>query len=508
MSNLVLNNNGATITITNVSNTTAFEVANGFISPTLVNRNLNETNELPTFKIQIPSFMSYKYNYIQPGDSITFECTNNDEILYYYNISKNPFSGISVTVVPNGGGSSVLIDKTITANGVYSATDDDADGYSTVTIDVPSTIITSGDRSGVIIMDYDGSVIASYSKEQFAALASYPTQPTHTGLIGQGYNWSLSDAKDYVAEYDYLEIGATYITDDGKTRYYITTTSVNEEISFNVIVDGIAIVDWGDGSEIETLRGDYYDTTSEHTYNNIGRYVITIEVIEDRIVLSKAPPHLYKVEVGSNVTSINRDTFSYCEDLTYVSIPNSVTSIGHSAFYCCFSLRYITVPNSITSIDIHTFAYCHAMASITLPNTITSMGSDIFLNCFSLRYITIPNSVTSMGSSVFIACNSMHSVTIPNSVASIGNSVFYENFSLDSVKLSNQTTYLGTQMFYFCTALLSIKFTSITPPTAESETFEYINTFCTIYVPRGTLEAYTTAPNYPDPAVHTYIEYD
>lgn len=36
-----------------------------------------------------------------------------------------------------GGGSATLITKTITANGTYSAEDDDADGYSSVTVNVP-----------------------------------------------------------------------------------------------------------------------------------------------------------------------------------------------------------------------------------------------------------------------------------------------------------------------------------------------------------------------------------
>jgi hypothetical protein len=139
MSEFVLNSSGATITLTNVSASTTFAVENGFISPTLINPNLNETGETPAFSIQIPSFVSYKYNTIQPGDSITFESTNKDEILYYYNISKNPFAGIAVTVTPNGGGgSAVLIEKTITENGIYNAVDDEADGYSSVTVDVVS----------------------------------------------------------------------------------------------------------------------------------------------------------------------------------------------------------------------------------------------------------------------------------------------------------------------------------------------------------------------------------
>lgn len=42
-----------------------------------------------------------------------------------------------------GGGSATLITKNITANGTYSAEDDDADGYSEVTVNVPSSVASS-----------------------------------------------------------------------------------------------------------------------------------------------------------------------------------------------------------------------------------------------------------------------------------------------------------------------------------------------------------------------------
>lgn len=59
--------------------------------------------------------------------------------------------GMTVTDVPNSNGTgsvisgeaSVLGTKTITANGTYLASDDDADGYSSVTVNVPSSAASS-----------------------------------------------------------------------------------------------------------------------------------------------------------------------------------------------------------------------------------------------------------------------------------------------------------------------------------------------------------------------------
>ena len=46
---------------------------------------------------------------------------------------------LELTGSGGGGGSATLITKSITANGTYSAEDDDADGYSSVTVNVPSS---------------------------------------------------------------------------------------------------------------------------------------------------------------------------------------------------------------------------------------------------------------------------------------------------------------------------------------------------------------------------------
>lgn len=51
--------------------------------------------------------------------------------------------GGTVRFYENGGGDATLITKSITANGTYSASDDSADGYSEVTVNVPSSAASS-----------------------------------------------------------------------------------------------------------------------------------------------------------------------------------------------------------------------------------------------------------------------------------------------------------------------------------------------------------------------------
>ena len=81
-------------------------------------------------------------------------------------------------------GPPTLIEKTITENGTYDASDDEADGYSSVTINVSGGGGSSG--NDVIFYDYDGTVVASYSAADFANLSAMPANPTHEGLTAQG----------------------------------------------------------------------------------------------------------------------------------------------------------------------------------------------------------------------------------------------------------------------------------------------------------------------------------
>ena len=73
----------------------------------------------------------------------------------------------------------------------------------------------------VTFYDYDGTIVTSYTKDEFLALTEMPTNPSHEGLTSQGWNWTLSDAKTYVTKNGTLDIGQMYVTDDGKTRIYI-----------------------------------------------------------------------------------------------------------------------------------------------------------------------------------------------------------------------------------------------------------------------------------------------
>ena len=198
---------------------------------------------------------------------------------------------------------------------------------------------------------------------------------------------------------------------DGKTRVYIHLEYGRTSPMLGVCPKGTVTVDWGDGTEPDTLTGTSTTTvkwTPTHEYTAPGDYVIALTVKGTMGFYGNGGGNQYsgilryasgadtrnrayqnavqKVEIGEGVTSIGSSAFSYCSSLTSITIPESVTSIGANAFSYCYSLASITIPESVTSISTYAFYYCYSLANITIPESVTSISNKAFNNCYGMRY--------------------------------------------------------------------------------------------------------------------------
>ena len=333
--------------------------------------------------------------------------------------------------------------------------------------------------------DYDGTVVESFTTAEALALTSLPENPSHAGLTAQGWNWSLADIKSYLTDYPdaIVNVGQMYITDDGKTRIYITLDDPDYLSPYLVIhaYNGQARIDWGDNTEPDTTSGDNSLKNIQHFYDTIGNYVITIEPINCTIGLfspSNQVPGLLriksqsgayaemgsatysskitKIEIGSYVLYIYSCAFNKMPNLKSITIPNNVTGIDTYAFNNCYTLQSVTIPDGVTFIGNNAFNYCYSLSSVTIPDSVTNISNYAFASCYALQSITIPDSVTSIGSSMFQNCYLLQSVTIPDSVTSIGNYAFQSCYSLQSVTIPDSVTSIGSYAFNYCYSLQSV----------------------------------------------------
>lgn len=238
----------------------------------------------------------------------------------------------------------------------------------------------------VTFIDYDGSVLYSYSLEEAQALTELPAFPTHDGLVCQGWNWTLDAIKVLNRP---VTVGAMYITDDGATRLHIRIATIGRMTVplyiGQTVANGVSI-DWGDGSTAETLAGTGNVNTS-HTYADPGDYVISL-MPEDGCTLS----------FGSNsdqycvMGSIEENGKVYCNMLQDVQVGAGVTSIGDYAFFYCYSLASVTIPDSVTSIGDAAFYDCFGVAEYHLKPTTppTLHGTTTFYNIPSDCIIYVP----------------------------------------------------------------------------------------------------------------------
>ena len=120
---------------------------------------------------------------------------------------------------------------------------------------------------------------------------------------------------------------------------------------------------------------------------------------------------LTSITIPKYITSIGSGAFSGCPNLTNISVENGNT-VYDSRDNCNAIIKTATntlvvgckntvIPNSITSIGRNAFDGCTELTSIEIPNSVTSIGIYAFNGCTNLSRIVIPNSVLSITENVF-----------------------------------------------------------------------------------------------------------
>lgn len=371
----------------------------------------------------------------------------------------------------------------ITENGKYNVTD-----YEEAKVNVSSQGSTgSAVLKDVNLVDYDGTILASYSKDEFLALTKLPTFPRE-GLIPDGWNWTLDGAKEYLRHSGKIDIGQIYKTENGTTNIYFSLQEGRTSPWLGVCVEGTIEIDWGDGSETETLSGTSVTTRvmKKHDYAKEGAYVIKFKPQDENTYFSFRSTNTYGGMILSNNSgsgSTTNRTYQNC--ITKIELGDGISTLGDYAFRDMNGIKCVMIPNNVTVASTSTFDCCRGLYHVTFPSTISSITSTLFTQCRCLTSVafgmgtSVPTNIynqteakANISRMMFPAVSScpggqnFYSLTycaLPNSGFTTFSGSFSSSYCLSHINIpASVTTMSGS--FLDCHTLVNLYF----PPSVQS----------------------------------------
>lgn len=129
------------------------------------------------------------------------------------------------------------------------------------------------------------------------------------------------------------------------------------------------------------------------------------------------------------------------KEVTTLVIPSTVTSVSKSAFINCTSLQQLVVEEGVQSLERASFSYCDNLASMTLPSTLATIGQSAFYGCTALTDLDLPHGLQSVNGSAFNGCTALQSVSFPATVTSVGSQAFEACESMSAVNITDLTAW-------------------------------------------------------------------
>ena len=318
--------------------------------------------------------------------------------------------------------------------------------------------------------DYDGVRLYSYTTEEAAALTELPTpQIDHNGLTFQEWNWTLDEIKAAGV----ADVGANYITTDGKTRLYIRIGSIlRASIAINIHQNygSNIIIDWGDGSDVEqssTIGNNQFT----HTYASTGIYIILISVTSGEIDLGAScqiisrpgdtnagnesiySNMLLGVKIGERVTCLSQQVFRYCNNMEYISIPSALTEFYTNSIANTRNLRAAVLPHGVTYTRQNATSYsgiehcllggavseygvtqgCSKMIRFVFGKQCTDIPQDILSGCISLASVVCTGDISTIHTRAFSGCESLKLIDMSNcsAIPTLENNYAFNNCPSD-----------------------------------------------------------------------------
>lgn len=354
------------------------------------------------------------------------------------------------------------------------------------------------------------------------------------------------------------------VVNDQKTIYLHIPTGNSSSTPVNITVN------WGDGTLDEVLSCYSGHYSFPHTYSDNGNYTIVLKSrsASSTTALNKISiPYIsyfanesasgsyvagtdnllalrlstdekftwtnaYYIINDSNLKYIIYDKTKNKNGLFYALTLNKLNHVCLTRWV--FPANQSYVKSSITFADtqalynnsgyqanvirmcLHTDTYGvdvgdgSALTQLAIPSNWSRSIASYFRSLYKIKTLKIPANATYTGQigRGWVSLEKLDGVGASFASALASGYCFQQNYVLQEITIPSNVNSIGNQCFYNCGyALSKIVFEPTTPPTLGTNCFTQLNPNCKIYVPAGTLSAYTSAANYPSSSTYQYIEY-
>ena len=217
----------------------------------------------------------------------------------------------------------------------------------------------------------------------------------------------------------------------------------------------------------EGLRDTYFLLDGWGEFSYIGEFD-PVEKI-NKIHLDKAGTLSTKIDDGWKYKVQNLTADGELNDVDILYLKDLVTN---------GELQTLNMEDAkLENLPDNAFKDCSGLKKIILPSTLKTIGNNAFINCGGLTSVAIPEGVTSIGKMSFCQCMELTSVSLPSTLVSIGEAAFMNDKTIVAIYANMEKPIICNNSFdKMCGGF----FGSVNKDN------------CTLYVPVGSLEAYST----------------
>ena len=410
---------------------------------------------------------------------------------------------ITPTIRYGGGGSTsaTLVSKTINSNGTYNATDDNADGYSSVTVDIQFTkqnkIVDPSITSQTITADtgydalnavtinpvtsnIDANIVSSNIRNGVTILGV--TGTLSVGASGDGTSdttpFSVSEAWNYIQSLG--GTGSNVVR--GNTVYVKGIVKTIEELSMTY---GNATFTITDGSrDIYVYRAK---SLNGATFTTMADLLPGDEVI----IYGRAEDYRGLFQLGNSPYLSARNSYiaysdkTITENGTYYPIPAAFGSVIVDVPTTVVNNQWKTVSPQTTTVNVYPDADYTGLSRVTIsavdatidsniiPSNIKKdvtilgvtgtmtqemSGTDVLISVMDKSFAGELDlsgaNISTINQYFFANCTQLTSVTLPSSISDIQYQAFY-NTGLTSISTSSYA--IGDEAFSSCSSLTSVE---------------------------------------------------